>query len=422
MAIFAVSCASSKPHTINLMPAPDVYDYGYIDPFADNDPIDDIPYSGILYATDRLPGSEGDKKYLDERGGELRLGSGRIIAGKGDITWEEARRVSLLKNRTEDYPLKVTDIEEYGILDRSFSAFTPPERIPADPHEAAAHYADLINAQLAKSKNKNIYIYVHGYKVVFENPLLVATELWHFLGYDGVFIAYSWPSTPSTWAYFSDLETAVLSSLNLRLLIEYLAEETDAERIHIVGYSAGTRVVIGALSQLTFIHMDEEPSAIRSKTKLGQVILVGSDFDRHIFGAYIVEGMLNVTETLSVYKSDKDKALGFSRWLLGRNRLGQSIAGDLDPTVSDFLSKTPALRFIDVTDAEGATSGNGHAYFRKSPWASSDILMSLMYGLEPQERGLVLKPGIPVWTFPDDYIQRLRQALREIHSDKFKHQ
>ena len=94
---------------------------------------------------------------------------------------------------------------------------------------------------------------MHGYKVVFENPLLVAAELWHFLGYDGVFIAYAWPSTPKKLAYFSDLETTSLSAYNLRIFLEYLARETDAENIHIIGYSAGTRLVINALNQLALI-------------------------------------------------------------------------------------------------------------------------------------------------------------------------
>ena len=38
---------------------------------------------------------------------------------------------------------------------------------------------------------------------------------------------------------------------------------------------------------------------------------------------------------------------------------------------------------IDVSDAEGSDSDDGHGYFRSSPWASSDILMMLMYDLTP---------------------------------------
>jgi esterase/lipase superfamily enzyme len=208
--------------------------------------------------------------------------------------------MSLLKNRTDKYPLKVVEVEELGILDKSMTVFTDPAIIPSDPRQPAERFAGFINAKLNGSQRKDIYIYVHGYKVVFENPLLVATELWHFLGYDGVFIAYAWPSTPSRWAYFADIETAELTAHNLRLFLKYLAEETEAERIHIIGYSAGTRVVIATLAQLALLHAEQDQSSIQNKLRIGHVILVGSDVDRQLFGAYLVDGLLKVPATLSV--------------------------------------------------------------------------------------------------------------------------
>jgi len=409
----------NKIYQLNLMPAPDIYDEADINPFSDFDPIEAIPYHGILYATDRAPAEEEGGTYLNSRGHLLRLGIGEIELGSGEFTWEEAREISLLKNRTDDYPLKVTHVEEIGILNRSLSIFTDPAMVPADPKLPGEEFAGLINKKLAISKRKDIYIYVHGYKVVFENPLLVATELWHFLGYDGVFIAFAWPSTPKTLAYASDLETAALSSHNLRILISYLAEATDAERIHIVGYSAGTQVVINALFQLGLSHINETKADLLKKFRLGHVILVGSDFDRQLLGAYIEDGaLLNVSRTLSIFVSETDKALGFSSWLFGRDRLGQMWENrKLSPIVVDFLNQNPDLRFIDVTGAQAADSGNGHAYFRKSPWVSSDILMTLLYDLSPEDRGLVKETDIPVWTFPQDYIKRLRASLAKANPD-----
>ncbi len=412
-----ISCASKNPLEINLMPAPDIYEEGNIEPFSDTSPMESIPYSGMLYATDREPARDSRRTYLDERGSELRLGVAAIELGNEKITWEEARRISLLKNRTEKYPLKVTQVEEIGLLDRSLSVFTPSEMIPDPPDAAAKRFAAKVNKKLELSENKSIFIYVHGYKVVFENPILVAMELWHFLGYDGVFIAFSWPSTPRTLAYSADLETAAVSSHNLRVFIEYLADETDAEQIHIVGYSAGTRLVINALAQLAFIHFNEEKATVQKRYRLGQVILVGSDFDRHLFGAYLSEGFMKVPKTVSIYLSGKDKALGFSSWLFGRDRLGQKWTDSMDPQVAKYLRATPALRFIDVTDAAGAATDNGHAYFRKSPWASSDILTTLMFDLEPKERGLVQDSETLIWSFPADYIQRLRNALLTTRAD-----
>ena len=66
---------------------------------------------------------------------------------------------------------------------------------------------------------------------------------------------------------------------------------------------------------------------------------------------------------------------------------------------------------IDVTDAEDAARGNGHAYFRHSPWVSSDILTTLLYDLEPAKRGLQFDEEWPIWTFPDDYITNLAKTL-----------
>ena len=72
------------------------------------------------------------------------------------------------------------------------------------------------------------------------------------------------------------------------------------------------------------------------------------------------------------------------------------------------------ISFIDVSDAEGAESGNGHGYFRSSPWASSDVLMTLYFDLEPTQRGLVDDADMPVYDFPPDYIKRLWTAIGEV--------
>lgn len=420
--IFALTaCSTKKLYEINLMPAPDVYENGAVDPFTDTDPIGKIPYNGILYATDRSPAKENHHFYKNRRGNLLRLGVAKIKVGKEDIAWEEARRISLLKNRPVNYPLKVTEVEELGILDRSITIFTPPDLITKDLYQPAKRFAELVNEKLKQSERKDIYIYVHGYKVVFENPVLVATELWHFLGYDGVFIAYAWPSTPKTLAYVSDAETAALSSHFLQIFMQYLAEETEAENIHIVGYSAGTRVVISALAQLAMLNTNQDKAAIQRKLKIGHVILTASDFDRQLFGIQLDKGLLKIPKTLTVYVSESDSALGFSKWLFGRERLGQMWKGRKLPDIAaKYLRKRQELIFIDVTDAESAATGNGHAYFRKSPWISSDILMTLMHDLRPDERGLVRSEDIPVWTFPPDYIRRLRAALLEVLPDAKK--
>jgi esterase/lipase superfamily enzyme len=300
--LLAASCAPNKPYQIGLMPAPEIYASVTIDPFRDIEGIPEgrAPYRGILYATDRKPSDTKGVFYENKRGFLLRLGLADIIAGEKNLDWEEARRISLLKNRPDNYPLELAAVEEFGILDRSVSEFIDTAGLPTDPRAPAEAFAALIDTKLAISRNKDILIYVHGYKVVFANPILVTTELWHFLGYDGVAIAFAWPSTPSTWAYMSDLETAALSAHSLRILIEYLAEETQVERINIIGYSAGTRVVIDALDQLSLMSAAVEDAGLQQDLPIGQFILVGSDYDRDLFAAALVNGLLQLPERLTI--------------------------------------------------------------------------------------------------------------------------
>jgi esterase/lipase superfamily enzyme len=411
IAITVGACASQPKDQIMLMPAPDVYDQGDWDPFTDRNPIEDIPYGGILYATDREPNRDEGKYYLDDRGHVLRLGVARITAGKEDMSWEEARRISLLKKRPEDYPLKVSDVREIEILESSINAFTDSQVVQEQRQQPGGRFVADINAKLAISQKKDVFLYVHGYKVVFENPLLVASELWHFLGYEGVFIAFAWPSTPKTTAYFSDLETAALSAGSLRLLIQTLAEKTDAKRIHIIGYSAGTRVVAQALTQLALIYANPQCKGSPEKLRIGHVILTGSDIDLHLFGSYLVDGMLDVVGDITVYASAKDKALGMSQWVFGRERLGQYMDAVLPQAAENYLLQNSDLVIVNATDAPGTDAGNGHAYFRQSPYTSSDILATLMFDLKPEQRGLERKNGGPIWTFAEDYIDRLRDAL-----------
>ncbi len=407
------ACSSTGPYQIDLMPTPDIYSEAKVDPFRDDAAQSPVPYEGILYATDRQPakGTEVDDFYENERGHVLRLGVGKIQLGHTDLSWDEARRISLTKNRGQDYPLIVTEVKELGLLDSSRSeAFDAPEI--RSEKSADREFAALVNAKLAISKTKDVFVYIHGYKVVFPNPLLVSTELWHFLGYDGAFVAYAWPATPSAWAYAKDLETAAYSSRNLRLLLEYLAARTRARRIHVVAFSAGTRVAIEALGQLALLNAGRTKQSIAHKLRIGNVILIGSDTDRDIFGGLLEDGLLKVMERLTVYMSGTDTALGLSNFLFTRRRLGQVFRpGKLDPEAQGFLNRTENLVGIDATDAENASAGNGHSYFRESPWVSSDVLITLKYDLPPEERGLVRHAPSPFWTFPPDYVQRLRLLL-----------
>lgn len=391
------------------MPAPAVFAEGRFDPFARVPPQARQLETEILYATDRDPAAAGDleQHYVSRRGDLVRLGRARIIHGDGKLEWRDARRLSLAPRRKPPYRLQVERVDEIGILPESTSPFTEPDLLPDDPDAAPAAFAAAVNEKLARSRSRDIVIYVHGFKVPFENPLLVATELWHFMGYDGVWIPYSWPATPKLLAYFSDVETAALSAHYLKQFIQFVRTRTDAERVHVLGYSAGTRLVLDALSMLTL-----EEQRRPGRARIGEVILVGSDVDTGQFAAALSNGILDTSERTTVYLSGIDGALRFANLVFGRERLGQILTEEMPTHVRQALLPLERLVLIDVTDAEDADARSGHSYFRDSPWVSSDILATLAYRLGPAERGLVrVDPTLPIWSYPTDFIERLRSAL-----------
>ena len=72
------------------------------------------------------------------------------------------------------------------------------------------------------------------------------------------------------------------------------------------------------------------------------------------------------------------------------------------------------VKLIDVAAAENVASGNGHGYFVKSPWVSTDILLTLKHGSHPHKRGLRYNRVEAAWVFPESYPQKIRQVAEQI--------
>lgn len=419
LAVFAAlalqACAGKAPPSLALMPAPEAFTDGAFSRAADDRPVGDIPDGGLLYATGRQKsaGNAPGDFYTTERSLVVHLGEARISVSRPDITWRQARDLSLLKSSAKDYPIQVSGVTEYGVLDRSVTPYIDPGAQATSPAEATARFAAEVNRRLERTGQKDVYIYVHGYKVTFDNPVLVAAEMWHFMGYEGVFIAYSWPATPEATAYVGDVDTAMGMARNLRELVRTLETETRAERIHIIGYSAGTRLVSRTLEQMALLNRGQPAGAYRYGSRLENVFLVSSDVDRSVFGAYLADGILDVSRHLIIYASDKDEALRISEGITGHDRLGEALRADaVPPGFAQLLkSRSDRISYIDVSAAPNIEAGNGHGYFRGSPWVSSDLMVKLMYRLAPEVRGLVRDPRTGVLSFPADYDQRMQKAL-----------
>ncbi len=353
----------------------------------------------VWYVTDRASTPvESKNLFSGERSNRLSVGSATT-----SVT-ERTKNKSEAKQRFE-----VSQHSSLGYLQSAlpYGFLTGEDELSGDK-KVDFEFAEALEQQLEASDSKDIFIYVHGYRTLFENPILLASQLWKFMEYEGAFISFAWPSTPRSLAYFKDLETAQISGHNLRLLLEYLSANTNAERINIIGYSAGTRVVLTALHELALKYADES-----SRPRVGRVALVASDYDRSRWATSASIGLLDTVEHMNIYLSESDFALVVSRLLLGEARLGQLIREDLTPTIEAWLQNNDKLSFIDVSDAEKSTSGNGHDYFRRSPWASSDLILAIKYGIAPKDRGLVRAEGEIPWAFDRNYVTKAAHVFQQ---------
>ena len=159
LTVLLSACASTPVDQIELMPAPDVYGDGLLNPLPETSPFDRIPYDGILFATDRSPATEEDREqyYRNDRGQVVRLGLAEIQFGKKEFTWEFARRISMLKSRSEAYPVKISSVEEWGIMDSSIPYWFDLSLISEDerPPDATARFADAIKLLPAKKMTRS---------------------------------------------------------------------------------------------------------------------------------------------------------------------------------------------------------------------------------------------------------------------------
>ena len=71
---------------------------------------------------------------------------------------------------------------------------TDPSVLEEEVHEALVRCREELSAQLAKTPTKEVLVFVHGVKTDFDGSMLTAAELWHFLGRQGVAVAYTWPA------------------------------------------------------------------------------------------------------------------------------------------------------------------------------------------------------------------------------------
>lgn len=409
------------------MPTPVLFNAGGADPFASVAPADRSTSVEVFIATNRKPAGKPDPRraataFTGALSRSLRLGAVNVSMGGPDMDWSQLCEQSLLAKRARNPVVQVRGAEDFGALWTTAADFDPADhREPSEAQRAPAEaFTRRINQALARSNRKDIFIFVHGFNTALAGNVAVTAEFWHYLGRPGVCLTFAWPSKDSIFAYEKDKVMADDSIRNFRLLLDYLIESTDVERINILAHSAGAPIVIHGLTHLRLMHAREDRASLLKSLRIGQVVLAAPDVDLVQFVNDALDGFANATGQTTIYMSTTDEALSFSSLIWGMARLGSAIDA-LEPEDLNALKQSEDMVAVDVAAAQKVHGGGfGHSYFRTDIWVSADVILTLRFGLTPEQRGLVLGNSDVLWDFPDDYPQRVREIGARLYGEEEK--
>lgn len=393
------------------MPTPALYADGNPAHFADVPEVFQSNTIDVLYVTDRAREDleDGTFRYTNGRSASLAYGSAIVRVGEHDTSWDQivASSTSASGGR---FRIGVTSMTE---VDRLPETPLPPVMedglIVDDPagvaeqHAAALQFCESMGRRLALTPRKEVFIFVHGINNTFDNAVCRVAGLWHFLGREGVPIAYTWPAgAPGLFGYFRDRESGEFTIFHLKQFLRVLSQCPELEHIHVIAHSRGTDVALSALREL-FIEARAAGDDLRQRFKIRTIVLAAADVDLEVAQQRIVaERMGNGAEQSIVYVSPNDRAIGLSQWLFNSiDRIGNLRVQEFQ-AVRQSLPPGDRLQFINVEERTGFLS---HSYFLDNPAVSSDLVLVLRFNRPPGvEHG---RPLIPLyegfWLIKPDY-------------------
>ena len=416
-----------------LMATPNLYSKNGVDPFPNVPPELQNNHVEVLYVTDRAndKGSTPDApKYGHKRSRSVVFGVADVQIGKGDLTWQqlvEASTAEKRKVKLEMTMVKATELCRFpptpktlieipaaagvAAAEPATQATTMPSGVQEEVHDSLKKARAELSARLAKSPVKDVYVFVHGVKTSFAGAVTTAAEVWHFLGREGVAVAYSWPAGGGGLlrGYTYDYNSSEFTVFHLKETLKAIAGCPDVRKVHIIAHSRGTDVVVNAVREL-HLEISGSGRVTRDVMKLGTVVLAAPDLDIDVVIQRCTTARLGkVPERSVIYICKQDEALGFSRFLFGGMRLGKLQPDIFSREELEAMRKSPNIAIVDARVTKPGSFG--HNYFYSNPAVSSDLLLVLRYGRAPgAENGRPLKGEADGFWHIDDKYPELPKA------------
>lgn len=391
---------------MRLMPAPMVFLDGRTNIFSDDPDRAPDPEIDLFYATNREAlGTPEDREYARVPGDNLHAGVVTIRIGEDGTTWDRIYEWSTRAGEEQRPFLHLEAVDEHATIE-------PGQALSAD---AEAWFAS-IDAALAKSRDHDIIVYVHGANTNLERAAGQAAQLQHFTGRNSIVLLFNWPTAENFLRYSRDMVTAAESAPELARLIELLSEHTDAEHIDVFTYSAGATVGSKGLA----IFGRDADAAGDTAARLGEIYHAAPDAD---FRGFVddMKDYADRVERMTVAVNMNDSALRLSARVNNGSRAGRPDMAELTPEATKWLldaTKTYGIEVLRVRPENiPGLSSRSHTFWYDDPWVSSDVLITILHHLKPEERGLEAGDtsfGADYWTFKPDYPERLADVIERL--------
>lgn len=391
--VMVLPCCKSGPKEQWLMPTPQIYQAGGINPFTKLSANKRSTVMPVYFATNR----KHNKRYFNSKEAqELSYGVAHVGMGGEQTRWPQLVHASTAGDRPEPFPLRLVDSPE------GLAAITDK-----NPNDWLKH----LDHSTSRTRSRDVVIYVHGAKVEFFHSCAFAAELAHFTGRDLTPVAFDWPTHTEVYSYLLriDLNHGIHSATRLADLIRLVAEDTNTRKIHLVSWSAGARVLSRAMVHLAA----GDAEKFRERYRIGSCVFAASDVPEKDFFERL-PAIHGLSERVAVYMSDDDGALVWaSRLMGGGKRLGLEL-GDPTPEEVRMLHEYPRLQLIDCSweKEKRGFDISGHRYWYQHPWVSSDLMLSLLTPASPVQRGLTAGPTRGVYYFAPEYGDRIGSIAR----------
>ena len=408
-------CAGGRP----LMPAPVLYRLAEFKPFGLLNDALQTNQIDVLYITDRQVEDTkdgGSLMYGIGRSNSVAFGAARVDVSS-DASWDELKIDALAEQRARPLDLTLVQVEELG---RAPPTPTPGMLVDGvivpDPDIAGAQrqvvevfHATLVK-RLALTDRKEVFLYIHGIQNSFADAVFVTSELWHFMGREGVPIAYTWPAGAGGLlrGYTRDRESGEFTIYHLKNAIRLLASFPEVKALNVVAHSRGTDVFVTAMREL-LIEIRASNRNPREVLKVRNVVLAAPDLDLSVTMQRVAAERLGTAfKRITIYTSPNDKAISVAEFLFGGlARLGQLDLLQLNKGSEMVAVAASSANNIAIIEYTGSRSGSfGHSYFRENPAVASDLFLALRYDRDPgAANGRPLKQVGPIfWTIDDNYL------------------